>query len=182
MIFESYPWKQDLHRFAEDINKFNCAELLSKDDGEAYIAIEKAVFYSAFVIRKLIECKEKVSDDIDSYKIKVKGIVPTKHMNFKNRIPSEETHDWNKVSTYTKSGKDICNWLIHSYVFIFCCKDDSTYGSFLVSSDLDKDKCLYEVQLDDWVNFMDYVYTDDIVEMIIHFSDGQYKFIKKKRG
>lgn len=182
MIFESYPWKQDLHKFSKDIKKYNCAELLERDDERAYTAIEKAVFYSAFVIRKLIDCKEKVSDDIDSYKITVRGVVPTKHINFKNRIPSEETYDWNKISTYTKSGKQICNWLIHSYVFIFCCKDDNTYGSFFVSSDMDKDKCLYEVQLDDWVNFMDFVYSDDIVEMIIHYSDGEYKFIKKKRG
>ena len=31
------------------------------------IYIEKAIFYSAFIIRKLIDCKGKVSDEVDKY-------------------------------------------------------------------------------------------------------------------
>ena len=66
MIHESYPWKQDLLRRKRLILKYNCANLLSDDS--AYTVIEKAVFYSAFIIRKLIDCRVKVSDEVDAYK------------------------------------------------------------------------------------------------------------------
>lgn len=38
----------------------------------------KAIFYSAFIIRKLIDCKGKVSDEVDKYKFRLKGVRPIK--------------------------------------------------------------------------------------------------------
>ena len=60
------------------IQKYNRAELLSEDDDRAYTVIEKAIFYSAFIIRKLIDCKGKVSDEVDKYKFRLKGVRPIK--------------------------------------------------------------------------------------------------------
>ena len=67
MIYESYPWKQDLLRRRRLIQKYNRAELIVENDDRAYTVIEKAIFYSAFIIRKLIDCKGKVSDEVDKY-------------------------------------------------------------------------------------------------------------------
>ena len=78
MIYESHPWKQDLLRRRRLIQKYNRAELLSEDDDRAYTVIEKAIFYSAFIIRKLIDCKGKVSDEVDKYKFRLKGVRPIK--------------------------------------------------------------------------------------------------------
>ena len=38
-----------------------------------YTVIEKAIFYSAFIIMKLIDCKGKVSDEVDTLFIQRKG-------------------------------------------------------------------------------------------------------------
>ncbi len=55
MIHESYPWKQDLLRRKRLIQKYNNAKMFEQEDSDtAYMIIEKAIFYSAFVIRKLI--------------------------------------------------------------------------------------------------------------------------------
>ena len=63
-----YAAPQDLLRRRRLIQKYNRAELLAEDDDRAYTVIEKAIFYSAFIIRKLIDCKGKVSDEVDKYK------------------------------------------------------------------------------------------------------------------
>ena len=73
MIYESYPWKQDLLRRRRLIQKYNSSELHGKNDERAYTVIEKAIFYSAFIIRKLIDCKGKVSDEVDEYIFHLKG-------------------------------------------------------------------------------------------------------------
>ena len=54
MIYESFPWKQDLLQRKRLILKYNHSELLSEENDRAYTVIEKAIFYSAFIIRKLI--------------------------------------------------------------------------------------------------------------------------------
>ena len=50
MIFESFPWKQDLRRRKNLIIKYNTAEHFEKNDDTTYTVIEKAIFYSAFII------------------------------------------------------------------------------------------------------------------------------------
>ena len=97
------------------IQKYNHAEL--HGDDRAYTVIEKAIFYSAFIIRKLIDCKGKVSDKVDKYIFRLKGVRPIKEIDLVHRWPDDDTHNWEHEETYTKPGAEICNWLIHSYVF-----------------------------------------------------------------
>ncbi len=185
MIYESYPWKQDLLRRKRLILKYNCADILSNDsDNKAYTVIEKAVFYSAFIIRKLVDCKTKVSDDVDAYKFKLKGVHPKINVNLLNRWPDEETHDWEHETNYTKSGAEICNWLIHSFIFFFGYNEDGIIDSFYVSSDYDKNKILYRIELKDWIEYMDFVGRDYIVASDMHIteSDEEYTITKKERG
>jgi len=107
------------------ILKYNHSELLSEENDRAYTVIEKAIFYSAFIIRKLIDCKGKVSDEVDAYKFRIKGIRPIKEINLLNRWPDEDNYDWKHETVYTKSGTELCNWLIHSYCFFFAYNEDN---------------------------------------------------------
>lgn len=184
MIYESYPWKQDLLRRKRLIQKYNRVELLSEDDDRAYTAIEKAIFYSAFIIRKLIDCKCKVSDDVDAYKFTMKGYAPLKDMNIVHHSLDDNSHDWEHGKTYTKSGAEVCNWLIHSYIFTLFINEDGVYDSFAVSSDYDRNKILYLVQLKDWIAYMDFVGKDYIVASDMHADEKRedYIYTKKERG
>ncbi len=119
MIFESYPWKQDLIRRRYLIKKYNTKEQLDTNYDRATTIIEKAVFYSAFIIRKLIDCILKVSDEVDNYTLKVHAVKPLKSMGLLDRWPDENSHDWENEKQQTVLGKNVCNWLIHSYVFLF---------------------------------------------------------------
>lgn len=185
MIYESYPWKRDLLRRKRLIQKYNRVELLSEDaDDRAYTVIEQAVFYSAFIIRKLIDCKGKVSDEVDKYRFTVKGIPPIKDIDMMHRWPDEDSHDWDRETSYIKSGADICNWLIHSYIFFFCYDETGTIESFCVSSDYDRNKLLYRVEMKDWIAYMEFVGNDYVVAMEMHVDDKKrdYVFTKKERG
>ena len=185
MIYESYPWKQDLLRRKQLILKYNRADFLSEDqDNRAYTVIEKAIFYSAFIIRKLIDCKTKVSDDVDTYKFTLTGIRPRKNIDLMHRLPDEENYDWDHITAYTKSGEAICNWLIHSFVFCLGFDEDGKIDSFYVSSDYDRNKLLYRIELKDWITYMEFIGRDYVVAMNMHIDECKKDFVvtKKKRG
>ena len=186
MIHESFPWKQDLHRRKRLIKKYNTKEQFEKNSDAAYTVIEKGIFYSAFIIRKLADCKTKLSDKADKYTLQVRAIKPLIHINALNRWPDEESHDWDNETLLTIQGKDICNWLIHSYIF-FTEKDDNSsapVGSFYVSSDYDRNKYLYRISIGDWLNYMEFIATDYIVAMGSRYDETKSDYIcmYKTRG
>ena len=184
MIFESYPWKQDLIRRKSLIYKYNSFEQFNQNSDAAYTVVEKVIFYSAFIIRKLIDCKGKLSDAAENYTLQVKVKKPLKQIDLMHRWPEEDNYDWENDKIMIVKGRDICNWLIHSYVF-FVVEDDSVpISHFCVSSDFDRNKFLYMISLSDWIGYMDFVSKDSIVCAESHYDDSkkEYIYIKKERG
>lgn len=183
MVYESYPWKQELLRQKKSIKKYNTYEEWLKSDDRTYTMVERGVFYSAFIIRKLIDCKGKMSDDADNYTLKVRAIKPLKEINSITRWPDCDTHEWEKEVTLTVFGRDICNWLIHSFVF-FTVENDTPFSYFCVSSDYDRNKYLYMISMKDWLKYMDFIATDCVIEMDTHYDvcKEDYVYTKKTRG
>ncbi len=184
MIHESYPWKLELWKTKRKIEKYNSFRRFKKKNDVAYTEIEKGIFYSAFIIRKLIDCKTKLSDEADNYAFKVYGRKPLKHITSLTICPNENSHDWEKAILYTVNGKDICNWLIHSYIFFIGEDEKKPASHFFVSSDYDKNKILYMISMDDWLEYIQFVATDDIVAIDTHYDSkkGDYVYTKKERG
>lgn len=184
MVYESYPWKQDLRRRKRLIQKYNTAERFEHNDDTTYTVIEKAIFYSAFIIRKLIDCRGKLSDEADNYSIHVKSIKPLKRVDNLHRWPEEDSHDWENEKNQTVAGKDVCNWLIHSYLFFAEFVENGPMLSFCVSSDYDRNKMLYKITIDDWMNYIDFIASDDIVSLSSQFDEkvDDYLYIRKERG
>ncbi len=187
MLHESFPWKQDLLRRRNLIHQYNSADKLENDnDDKAYIILEKAIFYSAFIIRKLIDCPTKMSDEVDNYKLEVKSYKPNskKKFDIMNHWLDDNTHNWEHYTKNTVYARNICNWLIHSFFFAFCYGEDGTFDGFFVSSDYDKNKDLYYVNMSDWLQYIDFVASDDIVEMRAEydFQKDEHKIILKRRG
>ena len=162
MIYESYPWKQDLLRRKRLFIAYNTSEHFQKDDERTFTVLEKAIFYSAFIIRKLIDCHDKISDKADKYIIEVEKRIPSQSINLLHRWPDEKMCNWNQVQKERVNGKDICNWLIHSYVFFFSQKEDEMVDGFFVSSDYDRNKAIYFVDINAWLNYIEFVGNDDI--------------------
>lgn len=184
MISESWPWKQDLRRRKSLLVKYNTSEHFSLNYEGTYTVIEKSIFYSAFIIRKLIDCGGKLSDEADRYSIDVRSILPLRHIDIMHRWPEEDSHDWDHERSVTVKGKDICNWLIHSYLFFIESDESGSLKFFYVSSDYDRNKVLYKISLSDWIAYIDFIASDDIVRMDSHFDNkkGEYIFTRKMRG
>lgn len=53
-----------------------------------------------------------------------------------------------------------------------------------MSSDYDRNKVLYKISLSDWIAYIDFIASDDIVHMDSHFDNkkGEYVFTRKMRG
>lgn len=183
MIYESYPWKQDLKRRKKLIVSHNKAWLFSMNLKTPYTVIEKGIFYSAFIIRKLIDCKGKLSDEADSYVLKADTVKPLKHVDMLHRWPEDDSHDWKHEKNVTVSGRNVCNWLIHSYIFFLIHGEDERVIGFGVSSDHDRNKILYRISLNDWIEYMNFIITDNVVSAEMQYEEkiADYR-ITKKRG
>lgn len=178
MIFESGPWKDDLSSYHSKIMEYSSSNYFQNDEDEAYSILEKSIFYSAFVIRKLVECKTKLSNEADNYALHVEIFESKRNFDNLHRWTSEDSHNWESSIRLTKQGKDICNWLIHSLIFELVYNDDQSVEGFLVSSDFDSDKCLYHVSIKDWLSYVDFISSDDISEL---HAEKTAKGIKYKK-
>lgn len=188
MICESYPWKQDLLQRNQLFLEYNTAEHLEKDFEEAYTVLEKAIFYSAFIIRKLLDCQSKVSDGLDRYKIRVEKYKSIKKTHRLRVLPNEDSHDWEHPEDEEINGKEVCNLLIHSYAFSFLYSEEEAgiVIGFYVTSDRDRNSFLYYVNINDWLNYMDFVASDYVVSLYSEYNSNpkvdDYIFTEKKRG
>lgn len=182
MIFESGPWKEDLLSYHSKIIEYSSSKYFQNDDEDsdkAYSILEKSIFYSAFVIRKLVDSKTKLSDEADHYALKVEMVESRRHFDNLHNWISENSHDWDKPKKQTKQGKDVCSWLIHSLIFEFAFYDDGqSVEGFFVSSDLDSDKCLYHVTLNDWLSYIDFIRLDDVSELHAERTEKGIKYKK----
>lgn len=184
MIYESSSWKQDLRRRKNLILKYNVADRFEKNEDATYQVIEKAIFYSAFIIRKLIDCAGKLSDEAENYSLKGFFVQPLKHIDLIHRWPEEDSHDWENEKSVTVAGKNICNALIHSYMFFTRSNGENVIDSFYVTSDFDKNKLLYRIPLNAWISYIEYIVSDNVVRLEASYDkkSDDYKYSRKVRG
>lgn len=183
MIHESYPWKQELKRHIKQIRKYNSADRFDLRFDSTYTILEKSIMYSAFAARKLIECN-KLSDSSDSYSMQINAYRPLKKVDVMHRWPENNTHDWYNPIRVTAFGKNICNWIIHSYIFCLIFDENGSVEGIYLSSDFDKNKYLYEILLDRWLDYLTFVSDDSIVDLVLHYDSekSDYLFARKERG
>lgn len=148
MIFESAPWKNRVLKFAERLTRRTKQK---KYSDRTYELIEEEVFYSSYAIRKLIEASKLSQSTID-FKFPVVTYPPTgknvSKMNFHNL---DELYRMDVPRSLDKDLTFIINQIIHSYVFTLGFDSDSKLDSFLVSSDFERNKSLYHIQIMDYI-------------------------------
>lgn len=160
MIYESYPWKQDLRRWKNLLLRYNQPEQFDQNYDRTCTVIEKAILYSAFIIRKLIDC-DRLSTEADEWAVQAKKYAAVKEFNRIHHSINEGSHDWEHAQNETIKAHKICNWLIHSYIFDFIFDaDNQKIESFAVASDFDRNEVLYVINVSDWIRYMNFVATD----------------------
>ena len=178
LIFDSVFWKDELKTNYQGILKYNDIALLNENFEETYNHMEKHIFLSAFIIRKLVESK-KLTDAVDNYEKQIIGFAPLKEITRLNRFEIFENYNLEDSKLYTVKFKNICNWLIHSYVCQLNFDDSDRVIGFYISSDYDRNKIMYNVQLEDWLDYINRVIDDEIAHIEFRYCRKKGNFIIK---
>ena len=157
-MHESWPWKRELKllvaQLATWIEEFECDDD-EKDAGpqreEAGFQIEKAMFLSAYIVRKLIENK-KVADSIAEHQVDCHSsryVGPHPIRIFGADI--ERDFDHKRKSKQKISLQKLCHELVHAKIFNNgTTREDLVLQGFWVCSDLNQDKRILFVDFSDW--------------------------------
>ena len=73
---------------------------------------------------------------------------------------------------------------MESYVFFLSYDANGVIDGFYVSSDYDRNKMLYRIELKDWLAYMDFVGKDYVVAICMHADEDKkdYVYTRKERG
>lgn len=63
-------------------------------------------------------------------------------------------------------------------IFELIYNEDQSVEGFFISSDLDSDKCLYHVTLNDWLSYIDFIRLDDVSELHAERTEKGIKYKK----
>jgi hypothetical protein len=158
MIWESRPWKDRLLTDAAIIRRW-CAKNYS--ERQTFI-LEQKVMLAAYAVRKLCEAR-KISDSIAGSRLRVAA--------FPCRGTAPDLLNWHKIDRFYdfQNGTheelpvwQLANQIIHSFVFVLSSSGESgiPIDAFLVASDHQRSKLLYQVDIQDFCSLMERVGDD----------------------
>ncbi|MGF1733663.1 hypothetical protein [Photobacterium kasasachensis] len=156
MIWESSDWKEPLLESASRLEQLSTS---SEIDETGFVQIEKDVFIGFYAIRKLMETA-KISDSTKNFAIDLKCYPNLKAVDYMNWHKVDELYDLSGKQRETKSLRVLCNFIVHSYIFMPELSDDGRLVSFYVTSDKDRNKKLYSVSIEQVVEIFQLVGND----------------------
>ena len=187
MIHDGY-WQDDLVALANKITywKNRANKLISQGCSYSNSDLEKArhqltrsIFYSACIVRKMIEEENEAIRDIAHCFDMFPSDKPNNSKEFfklyrqqlsVHQLPLKEDsincfddycvedYDFSTAKEVTHTVKSISNWIIHSYIWFLGstnAKDRHIYG-FFISSDFDKTKYACYIPIDVWCQTLKY--------------------------
>lgn len=174
MIHDSSPWKAELARDADLIERWAAKPVMSE---RRSFLFERKVFLAAYALRKLDEAA-RVSTDLLMQSIGVTQFAPSRA-----GFSAGTSHRWDDYFDlegpvgHSLPCRRLINVLIHSLVFVEVLNDDDTIGGFMVTSDRESERGLYQVQLPDFVKVMRAAAADYPTHMHRVFDPGTEKWI-----
>lgn len=168
MIWESGPWKAEVGRLTKRLGRRANQKRWSE---ASYAKVEQEVFYIAYVIRKLIEA-QKISDEVEFQKVTVARFRPKGMLvEMNNWHKLDKLYDLAESVRQTLSLRDLCNQVIHSYIFAIVHNEINTgMCGFFFASDRQKPKGLFYIELAELLNVADNIVRDDIVRSVTRRS------------
>jgi len=169
MIWESEPWKTQLLKDADIIDRWSRKKTPSEYRS---ILLEKKIFISAYAVRKLME-GEKLSTFLKTEKlpcIKYRGC--SDHITRMNNHHIERHYDLEKPMQEHIKAYDLMNLIIHSYTFVEQLTDDLGVGGIYLTTDRKRHEWLWFFNIDSIVGFFKQVGHDN-------FSISQRVFDKE---
>jgi hypothetical protein len=156
MIWESYPWKNQLIADAASIKRWASK---TQPTERRSMLIERKVFLAAYTIRKL-DHSYKLSSAFHDRSLQCRTYrLKSKHITLLNNHKIDELYDLDCANAGTISAHQLMDIIIHSLVFGEVLGDDLTLKAFIVTSDRRKTR-LWEIKTDAFVELMNDVGND----------------------
>ncbi|MHB0937655.1 MAG: hypothetical protein ACYC6A_14805 [Armatimonadota bacterium] len=174
MIWDSGPWKSDLLRRAEILKHLRIKKGLSEED---LVEVELTMFVAFYTIRKLIEARTKLSTSTVNRTLTLISYSATgKPTTLLNWHHIDDHYDMRMPGSVTKDIRFVCNQFIHSYTFASCMDENGCLESILVTSDREKDNCIYRINVDSIIRILILVGTDDptSLQLTMNPKTGDY--------
>lgn len=181
MIHESAPWKDELEHCALDLRPFrtDCSEGVP-------FKLERALFLSAFIVRKLPE-NHKLTDTVAASKLKVlmHPAIDRGRLAHQREMPGglEIGEDFSLNGTEAEVPLIvIANQVIHSLALIWIVDDNCVAEGVFVCSDKSQHKKGIQVSLETWCNALESVYLDDIRATHAYTDISTGKMVRRNYG
>ena len=177
MIDDSWIWKNELKKELDEFYRFSENKTTSVSDDYFMLRCEKFFFISAFIIRKLNEAN-KLSDELNSKDfncIKYQRIKQDNLIDYLNRHHFVKFYNLEKEEKSSVKLKDFCNYLIHSFVFNPVMEDNYKLCGFFINSDKIKDKFLYYIEYNSFIELINDVINDDITDLSYNRVTGELR-------
>ena len=158
MIWQSYPWKNQLIADAASIKRWASK---TQPTARRSMLIERKVFLAAYTIRKLDHSYKLSSAAFHDRSLACRTYrAKSKRITLLNNHKIDELYDLDCANAETISARQLMDIIIHSLVFGEVLGDDLTLKAFLVTSDRRKSR-LWEIKTDAFVELMHDVGNDD---------------------
>lgn len=142
MIWESAPYKEELQKLAKDFVSWEKRKRLNSAD---FVRIEMTTFSSAYLIRKLLDAG-KLTDRTRDSRVRVKMSKNIKNVTRLNWHRIEELYDFSLSHSEEITIRDLCNQLIHSYVFVVALNKSGGLDALYFAADKQRNKALCRIQ------------------------------------
>lgn len=180
MIWESCYWKDDLLRRATSLDKRRSQR---RWPAASLAKLEQEIMLAAYSIRKLSDAA-KFSDAVRDGHVATRTFKRrAERVTFMNWHRIDEHYDLDHPAPSTLAARNLCNQLIHSYVFIIEAGPDGLEG-FYVTSDRDRHSVLRHVAINDFISLLRKMGEDYPNESRITWNDerGDYDVTARTRG
>lgn len=158
MIHESEPWKRLL---SQEADRLLAASKARRSEARS-VRIERALFFGAYIIRKLAEAK-KLSSAYDSKNIQVQVLPATKAgIDWTNAYRWDQFFEISASSKKTIAVSALVNLLIHSLVLVELNDEEDHVVGFFITSDQQSKTALYAVEIAAWIAVMRWVAADHV--------------------
>ena len=158
MVFDGH-WKWDVQKLSWELSVWR--KLLFPSEYAKH-RLNRAILYSATILRKIIEDEQEAEKIFreNGKTIPHKLLTQTKLSAIRHPYTAEDgwtirgklcPEDYGSGTKVELSVKDVCNWLLHSYVWSLAWDSDKkSYAGFLVASDFDREKYVHAIHFSDW--------------------------------
>jgi hypothetical protein len=183
MIFASLPWKKEIERLLKSLRKWSPKPTSQR----AEFYIQRAVFLSAFILRKLME-NRKVTDAVRDQSIRCKAYLAFRSVSdrvstFSGLADVNDDYDLANPEEITLSCFDLMSEIMHSYASrIVIDEQTNSMVYFLVNSYNMRDNRLLEIDLQRFESILIDAIQDSVESMSISTHPTSGKIVAEVRG